>query len=205
MHLKRNETVRNLPIARKGTKYIVRALSHHRDGVAVVMAVRDILGLAKTSKEVKKMVHEKMLKINGKLVKDIRQAVKVFDVLEAGKSYRLTLTPQRKFSFEEVDGKTRIAKVVDKRMVKGGKKQIVLHDGTNILSDEKIDIGGSVELEIPSKFKKFISLEKGRDAFVRKGRMIGSTGKIENVDGKKVTLKIGERRTELDQSQVIVL
>ena len=64
MHLKRQEAITKLPIPRKGTKYVARALSHLDNSVPVVIAVRDMLRLARTTSEVKKMIHEKIFKLN---------------------------------------------------------------------------------------------------------------------------------------------
>ena len=64
MYQTRSEAIKRLPIPRKGTKYVARALMHKKNSVPVVIAVRDMLKLAKTAKEVKKTIREKMIKIN---------------------------------------------------------------------------------------------------------------------------------------------
>ena len=56
MHQTRKEATNKLPVRRKGTKYLARARSHLNDSVPVVIAVRDMLGLAIKSKEVKQMI-----------------------------------------------------------------------------------------------------------------------------------------------------
>ena len=101
MHLKRQKAAIKLPIPRKGTKYIARALSNLNNSVTVVIAVRDMLKLARTAAEVKKMIHRKLLKINGKNVKDYRESIRLFNLFEADKPYILTLLPTGKFTLEE--------------------------------------------------------------------------------------------------------
>ena len=105
MHLTRQQITTKLPISRKGTKYIARAASHQDESVSTLLAVRDMLKLARTAKEVRKMVQEKMLKINGKAVMDLHESIKLFNLFEAGKVYRLSLLPTKKFTFEEISTK----------------------------------------------------------------------------------------------------
>ena len=101
MHQTRQEATTRLPIERKGTKYIARASSDLENSVPVIIALRDILKLAKTKKEVKKMIIQKMLKINGREVIDQNESIKLFNLFEADKAYVLKLSQTRKFFFEE--------------------------------------------------------------------------------------------------------
>ena len=82
MHLTRQQVTTKLPIPRKGTKYIARASSHLSDSVSVLLAVRDMLKLAKNAKEVRRMVQDKLLKINGTLVMHAHESIKLFNHLE---------------------------------------------------------------------------------------------------------------------------
>lgn len=205
MHQTRQQTTKKLPIQRKGTKYVARALSHPQESVPVIIAIRDMLGLAKTKKEVKKMILQKLLKINGTQVQDYHESIRLFNILEADKAYVLKLSPVRKFFLEETKDKNeRLCKVVAKKIVSGGKIQLNLHDGTNVLSDKKIQIGDSLYLDMSGKIKQHIPLEKGKEAFVLSGRYAGQSGKIGNVSEKKVAIKFGEISTEIPLESVIV-
>jgi small subunit ribosomal protein S4e len=206
MHQTRQETTTKLPIPRKGTKYVARAASNPSLSIPVVIAIRNLLGLAKTAKEVKKMIIQKLLKINGKHVEDMHESICLFDVFEAGKTYTLTLSSTKKFIFEETPKKSeRLCKVVNKRLVKDNKIQLNLHDGSNILADNKIKIGDSLYLDFSGKIKKHISPEKGKEAFVISGKYAGINGKIEHVQDEKVLIKFKEGKSLLAISQVIVL
>lgn len=206
MHQTRQQSSTRLPIERKGTKYVARALSHPENSIPVVIAVRDILKLAKTKKEVKKMINQKILKINGRDVIDHNESVSLFNVLEAGKTYVLKLSPTRKYFLEETkDGKERLCKVVGKKLVSGNKVQLNLHDGTNLLGDNKIKIGDSLYLDFSCKIKKHVSLEKGKEVFVTAGRYEGQSGKVSDVQDKKVIVKFKEGSSTLDIESIIVL
>jgi small subunit ribosomal protein S4e len=206
MHLTRQEATTRLPIARKGTKYIARAASNPEISIPVVIAVRDMLGLAKTAKEVKQMIHQKLLKIDGKDISDIHESICLFDVFHADKDYVLTLSPKKKFQLEEAKAKSeRIAKVAGRNLVSGGKIQIHLHDGTSIIGDSKIKVGDTLHIDFENKVKKHISLEKGRDAFIISGKYAGLHGKIENVHEKKVLVKFKDGSAVLNEAQAVAL
>ena len=135
MHQTRNEVIRALPLPRKGTKYVACALRHNSSCVSVVVAIRDMLKLANTSNEVKGMVHNKALKINGKPAKDLHDPINLFSIFNADKTYKLNILPTGRFVFEETKDNTKTLKIVSKTAVNKDSFQYGLHDGTNIASN----------------------------------------------------------------------
>ena len=208
MHLKRQKTAVNLPIPRKGTKYVARARSHINNSIPVVIALRDMLKLARTEKEVKKMIYQNLIKLNGRIVKDTRESVRLFNILEADKQYLLTLLPTGKFAFHEAkDKNNRLCKVIGKHLIKGKKIQINLHDGTNIVTNENLSVGDSIYLDFNGKIKKKEQLGKGKEAFVFSGKYLGLKGKIELIEGNHLNIhfKDLQKSTQLNKNQIIVL
>jgi len=208
MHLKRSHLSRKLPLPKKGTKYIARANSNSREGLPVVVAVRDMLKLAKTSKEVQFMINNKLLKINGRVVKDVKESLVLFNIFEADKSYELGILPTGRYFFEETKAKTRVCKVSGITNLKNKKVQINLHDGTNVLISpkEKVKIGDSVEIDFGGKLGKVLSLEKGKKVTIVSGKNVGLRGKIQEIDKNKVKIKFDEieKEVELDKSHIFV-
>ena len=206
MYQSRQAATTRLPIGRKGTKYVARASSGLKDSVPVVIAVRDILHLAKTKREVNHMITKKLLKLNWVDVISPNESIKLFNIFKADKEYALTLSPTKKFSFEEVKNKKeRLCKVIGKKLLQGGKVQINLHDGTNIIGDNKVKVGDSVYLDESGKIKKHISPEKGLEVFVVSGKYEGQRGKIEEVIGKKILIKLGEGSSALELKNIFIL
>lgn len=204
MYQKRTQIIRSIPLARKGTKYVVRAADHIREGVPVSIAIRDMLKLARTSKEVKKIVNSKSLKLNGKEIKDIKECIKMFNILEADKKYVLKVLTSGRFYFEETKDNHRLAKIINKKVLPGGKMQLNLHDGSNLISKEKVNVGDSLRLTIDGKMEKIITLEKGKEIFVISGRSIGKIGKIKSVEGNHVRVEFEDKEVVLDKSHLIV-
>lgn len=189
MHQTRNEIIRALPLPRKGTKYVARALRHNSKCVSVVVAIRDMLKLARTSKEVKNMVHNKILKINGRHVKDLHDPINLFSILHADKNYRLTVLPTGRFVFEETKGEVRLLKIIGKIAVSKELFQYGLYDGTNVESKKNFSVGDTLELDFENKISKHIAFEKGKNIFVFYGSNIGKIGKVNNIEGQKITVK----------------
>lgn len=188
----------------KGTKYVARASSNISDSVPVVIAVRDMLKLASTSAEVKRMVHNRQLKINGRTVHDIHQSLNLFSIFEADKKYVLTILPTLKFSFEPSKLNERLCKVVSRRLVSSGKIQLNLHDGTNIIGKENVKKGDSIYLDSSNKVKSHKPLEKGASVFISSGKYAGSSGLVTSYEGSFVNVKLKKEEALLPLKNIFV-
>ena len=149
-HLKRQKAPKNWPIKRKGTTYVVRPNFNIKKGIPVLIILRDVLEVAQTRKDVKKILTAKQILVNGKLVKDEKNNVVLFDTISivlTKKFYRMGLSSKGKFEVQEINAKEsekKIAKIIDKKILKGKKIQLNLSDGTNFLSDLKCNVKDSV-------------------------------------------------------------
>lgn len=187
-YLKRQAASKKLPIERKGTTYVAKAMSHYKSAIPVSIAVRDLLHLARTTREVKLMIKDKKLKINGKPVKTCMDSIKLFNIFEADKHYYLTLLPTGKMTLAYSKDKNRICKVTGKKILKGSKIQLNLHDGSNILSNEPIKINDTILLSPEGKIKDKISFSKGKKAIIISGKHAGSFGKIEDMQENNIKI-----------------
>lgn len=208
MHLTRIESTKKLPITRKGEKYLARPLLSTEDSVSVSLALRNMLKLVKTTKELKQLIHEKALKINGRLVRDYRDSIRLFAIFEAGnKAYRLSILSTKKFVFEESHDKKRLCKVIGKKLIKQNKVQINLHDGTNFISKDKISTNDTFYLDVSGKILSHIPFEKAKEVFVMSGAYTGLAGKVQSAEGKKLAIKFKDKEdaVKLDAKHLITL
>lgn len=204
MHLTRAETSRQLPIPRKGTKYVARAAHSVNSSVPVVVAVRDMLKLARTSREVNELIKEKKIMLNGRVVRKLHESVQLFSVLTLDNMYSLSLLPTGRFTFVTVKDKTRTAKIIGKKMLGKATIQYNLHDGTNLLMKENANVGDSLVLDFENKVKNVLPLKKGASVFVYKGRRSGHAGKVTEI-AARVTIKLEDDKTvELEKQSVMV-
>lgn len=212
-HQKRQKVLKSWPIARKGTKFVVKSLHSHNKGIPILIAIRDMLKFAQNKKEVKKIIHSKKLLINNKPVKEYKNSVQLFDVLKIADkdiAYRLELTENGKFVFnlikENIDKK--ISKIIDKKILKKGKKQINLFDGKNFLSDIDCSTNDSVEIDLKNKkISKCLPLKENAEVVVFAGKHSGKKGKISKIDkeNKMANIKINEESINVLIKQIIVI
>lgn len=208
VHIKRQSAPRNWPIERKGTKFVVTPMGGVKEGIPVLMLVRDILGLASNKKEVKKAAKNGKILLNQKKIIDTRNTAKLFDIIsfpEANKYYKVTLTENGKFSLEEIskkDSEHKVTRINNKKLLKGKKQQINLHDGKNILQETKCKTGDSVLLNLKTnKIEKTFELKKGSEVIVFAGKHSGKKGKVKDIEEENQIVNID---TENDNINALI-
>jgi len=194
MHKNRYNMGKFWPVAKKGTKYVAKSSHNNSNSVPLAVLIRDVLKLVRTTKELKKVLNEKQIKVSGKEIRDTNYPIGLFDMITAGdKTFRVILGENKKFKMEESkDDGTKVIKIVGKKNL--GKKgiQFNLMDGRNVLSNEKANVGDSVIYNYnDAKISKIIKMDKGSEGFVIKGKHAGVKGKIVNIveqGGKKIAV-----------------
>lgn len=195
-HLKRNEIGKFWAIPRKGTKYLALASHNVKDSIPLVIVMRNLLKLVKNKKELKRMLNEKSILINHREIRETNYPVSIFDIItipSTKQNFKATISGSRKMIFEEVSNKeaeTKVYKVLNKKLLSTKTIQLNLTQGKNIISNEKTNTGDSIVLNLKdNKIISIIPIEKGKTAFVLKGKHIGHSGKILDVlerGGKKI-------------------
>ena len=205
-YLKRQKVSKKWPIPRKGTKYVVRA-ENLKNGIPILVVLRDILEIAQNRREIKKAVNLRHILINTKPVIDERKSVSLFDtitIVPSKKNYRVELAKTGKFKIEEIkenEAGKKISKITDKKILKGKKTQLNLIDGKNFLSDIKCKVNDSVLINFKDKkVEKCLSLKENANAIVFDGKHAGKSGIIKAI---KVEKKMAE--IEIDKKPVNVL
>ncbi|MFW5846661.1 MAG: hypothetical protein ACOCUU_00735 [Nanoarchaeota archaeon] len=215
-HLKRQKVPRIWPIQRKGNKFVMKPRGNLKKSLPLLVGLRDILEIVKTKKEGKQAILEKNILVNQLPVKDIKKPIVLFDkvtIVPSKKSYQLTISPQGKFTFEEIPGKDadkKTSKISDKKILKKKKIQINLEDGRNYLINKSLNCNVNDSLVINVKDKKVeecIPLKKGALAFVFEGKHVGEQGKVESINSEKKTviIKSEDKNTEVLIKQMMVI
>jgi len=204
-HLKRQKAPKNWPIHRKGTKYIIRPSFNLTKGVPILIAIRDMLKFAQNRKEVKKAIHEKNILLNKKPVRDEKNSVLLFDTLTikpSKQSFRLELTDKGKFDLKEIketEADNKVAKIVDKKILKGKKTQLNLSDGRNSLSEIKCKVNDSVLINLTSrKIEKCLPLTEKAKVMVFAGKHTGETGIIDKLKTERKMAKLKANGKEIN-------
>jgi len=190
-HQKRVASPRSWPIARKIHTWVAKSKPgpHSAKGsIPLVVVVRDLLGLVDNSREAKRILHEGGVLVDGKARKDLNFPVGIFDVISVpalDKKYRLLEGAGGRFELHELEaGEARkLCRIEKKTTIKGGKTQLNLNDGTNILSESDYATGSSVILSIPDKeIVDVIEFKEGNLAMVVGGTHSGEVGAIKVIE-----------------------
>jgi len=212
MHLKRQKAPKSWSVPRKGNKYLAMPSHNQVNSISLIMSLREILNGISTRKELKKVLNEGKIKINGAVVKKINYSLGLFDVLsfENG-DYRVSLNEHRKFIIEPIDPKdanSKISKVIGKKILNNKKMQVNLSDGRNYLSNEEIKTGDSVLINLKeNKISKILPLKIKSRVFITKGKHAGQKGAIAEIvdSGKKKIARLDNKiNVQLENLIVII-
>jgi small subunit ribosomal protein S4e len=195
-HLKRLNAPKEWFILRKTTKYIAKPLpgAHILNESIPISLVLKQLGHAKTSAEVKKILNQHEVLIDARRVRDPKAAAGILDSVSLPKSneyYRIIFDAKGRLQLLAIpknEANTKVSKVIDKTMVSGGKLQLNLNDGRNIIADKgAASTGDTLLLELPGqKISQRLALEKGALVYMLGGKYIGAFGKLASIDGDEI-------------------
>lgn len=190
-HLKREPSPRFWPIHRKEHVWAVRTRpGPHalRESLPLLVVVRDILGYAETGKEAKMLIKQGRVLVDGKPRRDERYPVGVMDVVElpdAKRLFRALPAQGGGLELHPIEGGEagfKLCRIVGKTTVKGGRTQLNLHDGRNVIPPEgegPYRVNDVLQLKVPEQeVLGRISFEKGVLAAVIGGKSNGKIGTV---------------------------
>ena len=194
-HMKRLTMPRSWPLPRKSSVWIQKPnpCGHPLD-LCMPMGVilRDVLGVAQNRREAKKILHSKLVKVDGAIETDIGRGVGLMDVLTVGEvSYKCVLDTNGKLRYRMIPAKkssTKLCRVMGKTTIKGGKTQVHLHDGRNLLFNENPEYktGDSLAISLPDQeVKAHHKFEEGSTAYLTGGNHIGELATVRSHDIKR--------------------
>ncbi len=207
-------------IEKKVKKYAVAARGPHalKGSIPLAVIVRDKLKLAKTLKEAKNIISSGKVLVDGRVKRDYKFGVGFMDSLhipEFKKAYRLVSggSGLKLIEIPEEEAKKKLCKIVNKTVLKKGKLQINLHDGSNIITDKNdYKTNTSLLLKVPEmSVVDTFKMEAKMLALVTKGRNQGKIAKLKKVEilrstqPNRVWLEVGEKEFEAPYDAVIIV
>ncbi|MDP6195598.1 MAG: 30S ribosomal protein S4e, partial [Candidatus Poseidonia sp.] len=163
----------------------------------VTLVVRDVLRLAKTAREVRFILHNELAKIDGRVVKDTRRGVGLMDVLTLGEdNYRCVLDHNGRLQYRPIsadEASWKVCRIEGKTTIKGGRTQLNLHDGRNILVDDPskdaYSTGDSLKISLPDqKVVEHIRFAEGTRCYLIGGAHVGSTAEVKEYVEKRSSM-----------------
>ena len=193
-HLKRLVAPRSWNIARKERTWTTKPMpgKHSLEGALPISTIlRDYLMVCDNNREAKIILHNRDVFVDQRVVNKPKYPVGLMDIISIPKiklHVRAMLDKHGRIEFVPIkaaDSKWKLARVENKRNIKGGHTQINLHDGTNILSKEKVKTGDVLQLNLPDlKVKKVLKFKKGAQSLIIGGAHVGS---ISTIMGEETT------------------
>jgi small subunit ribosomal protein S4e len=192
-HLKRLNAPDSWHIAKKTNKFITKTAPgpHNANAMPIAVWLRDHMGLARNLKEVKQILHQNDVIINGRPCRDARMGIGIFDIIslpKTNKFYRILRDRNGRHVSIEIDAeaaKTRLCKVRNKTIIPGGKVQLNMRYGANLIADNTYKSGDSLvlSLEPETRFKivDHFPLAVGNMAMVTGGRHSGNVARIVDI------------------------
>ena len=123
----------------------------------VNLIVRDVLGRAQSAREVRFIVHNELIKVDGRVCKDTRRGVGLMDVLSLGdEHFRCMLDVNGRLRYVKISAEEaawKLVRIEGKTTIKGGKTQLNFHDGRNMIVDDakEFSTGDSLKISLPDQ------------------------------------------------------
>ncbi len=205
-HLKSLSAPKTWKIKRKEEVYITRPYpsGQKMDFVLPLNVIfKDFLKYCKTSKEVRMILNEKEITIDGIRIKEPHVALGLFSVMsinDINEHYRLTINKNGKLELKKIDKKEtsiKPCKIQNKTVIGKDRLQINLSDGRNILlKKNEYKTGDTLIISVPKQeVKEHITLEKGTIIILTGGKHVGRCGTIEKIEDKNIFFIDDESKT----------
>jgi small subunit ribosomal protein S4e len=207
--MKRLASPRSWKITKKSSTWVPkpRPGKHSiEQGVPLGVVLRDYLKLVDTMTEAKRVLGNREVKVDGRVATDHKTPVGLMDIVQVPKlekSYRVVLDHHGRVVLTEIgaaEAAWKFCRVENKTVVSGGRIQLNLHDGRNVIVKEKTyKTGDVVKLSVPEQeIKGHYAFGKGMTAFITGGAHVGEFAKVEGEEVIRsprpnlVSLKTGE-------------
>jgi small subunit ribosomal protein S4e len=187
-HLKRLVAPRSWSIARKERTWTTKPMpgKHSLEGAIPISTIlRDYLNVCDNNREAKIIINDGAVMIDQRVVRKPKTAVGLMDIISIPlmkMHMRTMLDDHGRIQFVPIkatEAKWKLLRIEGKTTVKGGKTQLNLHDGTNILSEEKVKTGDVIQVSLPDfKIKKVLEFKKGAQTLITGGAHVGFISKI---------------------------
>ncbi len=198
-HVKRLAAPKTWQIMRKNIKFVTKQASgpHSTEtGIPLNTLLKEILQFSVTTKETKKILNGNEVRVDGKVRRDVKFPVGIFDTVDFAKIneyFRVVLNKKGKIDLVKIkkdEALIKPCKIIGKTIVKG-KLQLNFYDGNNIIvNTNSYKVGDTIILSLPGKkILQHLKLDKKAFIFLTGGKHIGEIGSVEDIIENKIIFK----------------
>jgi small subunit ribosomal protein S4e len=155
-HLKRVVAPKSWGIARKTAKFVMKPSPgpHNINALPVAVWLRDHIRIARNMKEVRQILRQRDIMVNGHACRHADLGIGIFDIIsipKIGKHYRILRDVKGRHKTIEIESesaRSRLVKITNKTTIRGGKVQLNLRDGSNVIAENRYKTGDSIVLSL---------------------------------------------------------
>ena len=187
-------------IRRKQHKWTIKSRpGKHAAETSVPLAVvlRDLLEVVGNLREAKHIIRQGMVKVDGKVRKDHRFSVGLFDVIDleaTKKRYRAVFDRKGRLELREINAKEKpekLVKIVGKHYRGGNQLQLQLNDGSTLMNPKgTFKTGDTLKISLPdNKIIEQYEEKSGNLIYLIGGTKVGSFARLENISEGTINKK----------------
>ena len=147
------------------------------------------LKVCDSAREARHILNNRGVLVDGRIVTDPKFPVGLMDVLtlqETKAHYRMLVDTRGRMTLMSIEGGEatwKLCRVQDKTTVSGGKTQLNLHDGRNVLlAKDAYKTGTTLKIHVPGqKVVEHFELAKGAPVLVTAGKHVGSIAHVAEI------------------------
>lgn len=178
-------------VPRKGATWIVNPSPgpHPADRcLPLLLILRDMLGYCDNAREAKRIIHAKQVLVDNRPVRDASFPVGIMDTLslpDVGEHFRVLVDRLGRFRLmpiEEAEAAWKLVRIENKTLVRGGRLQLNLSDGRNLLAEDGGATRDTLKLAVPEQqVLETYPFRKGSVALLMGGQHVGQVGHVEEL------------------------
>ena len=191
-HLFSINAPKNWPINRKENKWTIRPNPGRHPlerCLPLGLVLKNLLNYASKTREVRYLLNNGEIKIDGNVVKNYKFPVGLMDIIEIKKTnefFRLMITKEDKYKLYKIskdESSLKPCKIINKTILKKGISQLNLYDGRNINVDKDgYNVGDTIILDLSkNKINSHLKFETGSLVYITGGKYIGYIGKLDKI------------------------
>ena len=193
--LKRRAAPRTWTVARKGTKWLKRPSPgpHPQDeSMPLLLVLRDVRHLVSSAREAGLLLRTGTVRVDGSVAKDLDRGLGLMDTISFAPPldthFRIVKDRHGKLvliAIPSAEAGVKLGRVRFKHTVRGGRVEVTLHDGRNLLvpANSPWRVGDSIKVGLPDqKVLEHLPLAAGALAFISGGSHVGELARVDRVE-----------------------
>ncbi len=193
--LKRRAAPRTWTVPRKGTKWLKRpgpGPHPQHESIPLLLVLRDMRHVVASAREAGILLRSGAVKVDGSVAKDLDRGLGLMDTLSFAPPFdahfRVVKDRHGKLSLIAIpstEAAVKLGRVRFKHAVRGGRVEVTLHDGRNLLvpANSPWRVGDSVKVTLPDqKVLEHLRLAPGALAYIAGGSHVGELARVDKVE-----------------------